>query len=208
MALIEDAILAFDRGLKTLTGQAGAARMNPAGKTMDGTLDDTEREHAAGLMRVNHTGEICAQALYEGQAATARDPETRSMLKSAADEEGDHLAWCRQRLNELDAKPSVLDPLFYLASYTLGALTGMAGDKVSLGFVEATEDQVCAHLEDHLESLPPGDQRSREILKQMHQDEARHGRQALAHGGDEFSESVKGLMRMVSRVMTETSYRI
>ena len=133
----------------------------------------SEQKHAAGLMRVNHTGEICAQALYEGQALTASDPKTRDALKSAASEETDHLAWCEERLDELNSRPSVLNPAFYALSYAMGALTGLMGDRISLGFVEATEDQVCKHLANHLETLPEADDRSREIVKKMHDDESR-----------------------------------
>ena len=159
-------------------------------------------------MRVNHTGEICAQALYQGQAITATDPDTHVALKSAAAEESDHLAWCEQRLAELESGPSVLNPAFYAIAYAMGAVTGLLGDKVSLGFVEATEDRVCKHLEGHLQSLPEGDARSREIVKAMHEDEARHGAHALAAGGVEFSEVAKQAMMLLSKVMTETTYRI
>jgi ubiquinone biosynthesis monooxygenase Coq7 len=159
-------------------------------------------------MRVNHAGEVCAQALYEGQAAVARDVPTREALLAAAREETDHLVWCAERLSELDSGPSRLNPLFYAASYAMGAATGLMGDRVSLGFVEATEDQVCKHLEAHLEALPEEDQRSRRIVEQMHQDEARHGAEAMAAGGVEFPAPVKNLMTLISRVMTETTYRI
>ncbi len=159
-------------------------------------------------MRVNHTGEVCAQALYEGQALTARRDEVRAKLRSAADEESDHLAWCAERLAELDASPSLLNPLFYAASYAIGALTGLAGDKVSLGFVEATEDQVCEHLDRHLQALPKDDGRSRAIVAGMRAEEARHGAAALESGGAPFPEVVKAAMTALSRVMTETTYRI
>ncbi len=205
---IDDLVTGFDQGLKTLTGSYTPERQNPSADTADAELDTEERKHAAGLMRVNHCGEICAQALYEGQALTARDEATRSHLKSAAEEERDHLAWCRERLRELDAAPSVLDPLFYAASYALGAVTGLAGDRISMGFVEATEDQVVQHLDRHLDSLPEEDRKSREILEQMREDEERHGAEALASGGEEFPPPVKSFMRLVSAVMTATTYRI
>ena len=208
MALIDDLILGVDGALHTLAGAVHANRANPAAHTEDAHLGPDERRHSAGLMRVNHTGEICAQALYEGQALTARDARTREALKTAAREETDHLVWCEERLQELDSRPSVLNPLFYAASYALGAATGLMGDRVSLGFVEATEDQVCRHLESHLESLPEQDERSRRIVAQMHDDEARHGAAALEAGGVEFPAPVKEAMSLASRLMTDTTYRI
>lgn len=205
--LVDRLILGFDQALKTLTGQHTAGKENPAAQTSEGQLSEAEKAHAAGLMRVNHTGEICAQALYEGQAVTARAEQTRSMLQQAAEEERDHLRWCRERLAELDARPSVLDPLFYGASFLMGAVTGLAGDKVSMGFVEATEDQVVQHLDNHLDELPQNDRKSRTIVEQMRSDEAAHGEKALAHGGVEFPPPVKSAMTLLSRVMTETTYR-
>jgi len=208
MAILDDLVLGLDRALKTLAATPEAARENPAGSHRDAELDDAGRSHAAGLMRVNHTGEICAQALYEGQALTARDAATREALLAAAAEETDHLAWCQERLEELQSRPSLLNPFFYAASYAMGAVTGLLGDRVSLGFVEATEDQVCRHLQSHMESLPAEDERSRAIVRQMHEDEERHGADALARGGAEFPRPVKELMTVVSRVMTETTYRV
>ncbi len=208
MALLDDFIAQVDRALKTLTGEHTPRREYPAADMVDSILSEEEEQHAAGLMRVNHTGEICAQALYEGQALTAQEDEVRKSLKLAADEESDHLAWCEQRLGELGSKPSVLNPLFYAASYAMGALTGLFGDKISLGFVEATEDQVCQHLERHLDSLPESDERSREIVRRMHEDETRHGSDALQAGGKEFPEPVKRTMALISKVMTETTYRV
>ncbi len=208
MALIDDIVIGLDRALRTVASAPVAERANPGGPVADADMQDTERLHAAGLMRVNHTGEICAQGLYEGQALTAKDDDTREALLSAAREETDHLAWCQERLEELHSKPSVLNPLFYAASYAMGAVTGLMGDRVSLGFVEATEDQVCRHLETHMEALPEQDQKSRAIITQMHEDEARHGADAMAKGGAEFPRPVKDLMSLVSKVMTETTYRI
>ena len=196
--MLDDAIQRFDRALRTLTGNRAAERENPAAAIEDAPLDDEERKHAAGLMRVNHTGEVCAQALYEGQAMTARDGAVRERLLSAAGEEADHLAWCAERLDELGSAPSVLNPLFYAASYAMGAVTGLIGDRISLGFVEATEDQVCEHLERHLDALPDQDARSRAIVERMHEEEARHGTEALEMGGEEFPEPVK-------QAMTETT---
>lgn len=205
---IDNLILGFDRALKTLAGRYSAQRPSPAQGTVESNLGESERKHAAGLMRVNHAGEICAQALYEGQALTAKSTQAREILLQAASEERDHLAWCKERLDELESQPSVLDPLFYGASYMMGALTGMAGDKVSLGFVEATEDQVVAHLEDHLERLPEADEKSRVILDQMREDEYEHGAHALEMGGEEFPTPVKKAMSLISKVMTQTTYRI
>ena len=204
--ILDDLIGVFDRGLRTLAGVGGAN--NAAPDAPEGALTDEERTHAAGLMRVNHTGEVCAQALYEGQALTARGTQVRDALKQAAEEEVDHLAWCRQRLEELEARPSVLDPVFYAASFVVGAAAGALGDRVSLGFIEATEDQVVRHLDRHLDDLPPGDARSRAIVTEMRADEARHGVNALKAGGAAFPEGVKQAMTVVSRFMTETTYRI
>jgi ubiquinone biosynthesis monooxygenase Coq7 len=208
MSLFDDIIGQVDGALRTLAGLDTAKRENPAALTPDADLSEAHRQHAAGLMRVNHAGEICAQALYEGQALVARDEHTRQALRDAAREETDHLVWCNERLHELDSAPSRLNPLFYAASYLMGAATGLMGDRVSLGFVEATEDQVCKHLEAHLQALPAEDTRSRRIVEKMHEDEARHGAQAMAAGGVEFPAPVKGLMTLVSKVMTETTYRI
>ena len=208
MALIDDIVIGLDRALRTVAAEPVAERANPGEAVDDTPLDDAERQHAAGLMRVNHTGEICAQALYEGQALTAKDDATRETLLAAAQEETDHLAWCQDRLNELDSRPSVLNPLFYAASYAMGAVTGLMGDKVSLGFVEATEDQVCKHLESHMEDLPEQDEKSRAIITQMHEDEARHGAEAMDKGGAAFPQPVKNLMSVISKVMTETTYRV
>ena len=208
MAFLDSLITQLDGALRTLNGLEPAQRANPGAQAEDVPLADADREHAAGLMRVNHAGEVCAQALYEGQAAVARDRQTRDALLAAAAEETDHLVWCAQRLEELDSTPSKLNPVFYAASYAMGAVTGLLGDKVSLGFVEATEDQVCKHLEEHLEALPVEDERSRRIVEQMHLDEARHGEEAMAAGGVEFPEPVKQAMSAVSKVMTQTTYRI
>lgn len=205
---IERCVLGVDTALRTLTGQVKAARENPAGNVAELDMQDEQKRHAAGLMRVNHTGEICAQALYEGQALAARSDQARAKLLDAAAEERDHLAWCRDRLNELDAGPSVLDPVFYGASFVLGAVAGLAGDRVSMGFVEATEDQVVQHLDRHMDELPAEDLRSRAIIDQMREDEARHGAEAVAQGAAVFPEPVKAAMASVSRIMTSTTYRI
>jgi ubiquinone biosynthesis monooxygenase Coq7 len=206
-SLLDSVVLAADRLLKTLAGAHTPERASPADATAAAPLDAVEQRHAAGLMRVNHTGEVCAQALYEGQALVARDARVRQALTSAAREEEDHLAWCGERLRELDSRPSVLNPVWYGMSFALGAATGMLGDKVSLGFVAATEDQVCAHLARHLRELPAGDARSRAIVAQMASDEARHGTQALDAGGAPFPQPIKDAMTLVSKLMTGTAYR-
>ncbi|WP_119393302.1 2-polyprenyl-3-methyl-6-methoxy-1,4-benzoquinone monooxygenase [Salinibius halmophilus] len=208
--MIEYGIAQFDRFLKTvIPNSASAAKANPAQQAPhDIEMDEGSRQHAAGLMRINHTGEVCAQALYNGQALTAKSAEARAYLEHAADEETDHLVWCEERLAELASRPSLLNPAFYGASFAIGAMTGLLGDRISLGFVSATEDQVCKHLEEHMVTLPEEDQRSRAILQQMIEDEERHGSEALARGGKAFPSPVKQLMTVMSKVMTTTTYRI
>ena len=207
-SLFDLAVIAADRVLKTLAGQHHAERVSPASTIAFATMDPQEKIHAAGLMRVNHAGEICAQALYEGQAMVAREAGVRRALLNAAREEEDHLAWCDERLQELDSRPSRLNPLWYGMSFVLGAATGLMGDRVSLGFVAATEDQVCRHLDRHMRDLPVDDQRSRAIVAQMRADEARHGASALAAGGADFPQPIKDAMTLISGVMTATSYRV
>lgn len=198
-----------DRVLRTVAGSAPGHRPSPAAELApDSGLDEGERRHAAGLMRVNHTGEVCAQALYAGQALTARDPAVRRAMAESAREEEDHLAWCAERLEELHDRPSLLNPVFYGASFVVGAAAGLVGDRVSLGFVHATEDRVVAHLDEHQRSLPEGDARSRAIVERMREDEARHGETALEVGGMEFPEPVRRGMALLSKLMTETTYRI
>ena len=205
---VDNLINGFDRALKTLTGGRSAIRENPAQQIDEAELTDAEKSHIGGLMRVNHTGEICAQALYEGQALTAKQDDAKQSLLEAAAEEQDHLSWCAQRLDELDQRPSVFDPLFYGASFALGAGAGLLGDRVSLGFVEATEDQVVKHLNEHLQSIPEDDAKTRAILHAMREDEARHGAHALAMGGEKFPLPVKRAMSLLAKVMTHTTYRI
>ena len=194
--------------LTSLTDTAHAQRANPAHGTPDLQLDDAERRHAAGLMRINHTGEVCAQALYLGQAAVARDDATRHHLEEAAQEETDHLAWCADRLRELDARTSVFNPLWYAGSYALGSLAGLRGDGWNLGFVVETERQVEAHLDEHLRTLPPADARSRAILEVMKADEARHGDNAQAAGARVLPFPVPQLMTVMSKVMKTVAYRV
>ncbi len=202
-------VISLDRALKTLSpGSARAQRSNPAEVDREGALDASQKKHAAGLMRVNHTGEVCAQALYQGQALTARRPDIKESMAKAADEEIDHLAWCEDRLRELQSRPSALNPAFYALSFGIGALAGIAGDKWSLGFVAATEQQVCKHLLSHLDQLPEDDSKSRSILQQMLRDEEAHATQAIEAGGAQFNEQAKRAMTLLSRVMTETTYRL
>jgi ubiquinone biosynthesis monooxygenase Coq7 len=203
-----DRLLAgIERALETVAGAPEAARPSPAAALKDTELDASERRHAAGLMRINHTGEVCAQALYDGQAALARDEATRAHLQHAADEETDHLAWCAQRLRELDSRPSLFNPLWYAGSYAIGAAAAVIGDKVSLGFVVETERQVEAHLADHLQRLPPQDERSRAVLAQMQADEMRHADNARARGGIDLPFPIPGLMHLSSLVMKGGAYR-
>ena len=213
MGALEDCLASLDRGLRSVAGAVAAKRENPANAVAatshaTGELLDDERRHAAGLMRVNHCGEICAQALYEGQALTARSPAVRESLHAAARDEADHLAWCRQRLDELDSRTSVFDAAFYAASFLLGAATGLLGDRLSLGFVAATEDGVRRHLERHLERLPEGDAKSRAILEAMRADEMHHGAQAERDGGVAYPKAVKATMELASKVMTTATYRL
>jgi ubiquinone biosynthesis monooxygenase Coq7 len=206
---IDRIIASIDEALRISTGGAPAPqRPNPAGETTAAELDDEQRRHAAGLMRINHAGEVCAQALYAGQAATARDDATRVAMQSAADDEIDHLSWCEDRLRELDSQPSVLNPLWYAGSFAIGAVAGLAGDDWSLGFVKETENQVEAHLQDHLERLPPGDARSEAILDQMKVDEARHAAMAEAAGARELPEAVRRAMALTAGFMKALAYRI
>ena len=204
-----DRLLAgIERALETVAGSPEASRASPAEAFDESDMDDAERRHAAGLMRINHTGEVCAQALYDGQAALARSEENRAHLQHAADEETDHLAWCTERLKELDSRPSLLNPLWYAGSYVIGAAAALAGDPVSLGFVVETERQVEAHLEEHLDKLPPQDERSRAILTQMQADEVRHAHEARLRGGIDLPFPIPGLMHLSSMVMKAVAYRV
>ena len=208
-SLLDRTLIQIERALTTsLAAGAHAERDNPAADTPDLVLDEDARRHAAGLMRVNHTGEVCAQALYVGQAAVARDERTRADLLRAAQEETDHLAWCGERLDELQSRPSLLNPLWYAGSYAIGVAAGLAGDGWNLGFVVETERQVEAHLEQHLESLPAGDERSRAILRTMKADEARHADHAQAAGARVLPEPVPRLMALTSALMKAIAYRI
>jgi ubiquinone biosynthesis monooxygenase Coq7 len=194
--------------LGTVLGSARAERPNPAGDRADIVLDEDERRHAAGLMRINHVGEVCAQALYVGQALVARDATTRAQLLHAAQEETDHLAWCADRLRELDSRPSLLNPLWYAGSHAIGVVAGLRGDGWNLGFVVETERQVEAHLEDHLQSLPEADLRSRAILETMKADEARHAANAEAAGARVLPPPIPSLMAAASKLMKTVAYRL
>ena len=194
--------------LSTVAGSPRAERANPGETIPDVVLDEAERRHAAGLMRINHVGEVCAQALYIGQAAVARDPTTRAHLLEAAQEETDHLAWCADRLRELDSRPSLLNPLWYAGSYTIGALAGLRGDGWNLGFVVETERQVEAHLDEHLKTLPAADARSRAILEVMKEDEARHADHAEAAGAKVLPQPIPRLMAAASNLMKAVAYRL
>lgn len=204
-----DRLLAgVERAMEAVAGKPEAGRASPGATTAEPELDDGQRRQAAGLMRINHTGEVCAQALYLGQAVFARGGATRSHLLHAADEETDHLAWCAERLAQLDSRPSLLNPLWYAGSYAIGAAAAMVGDPISLGFVVETERQVEAHLADHLERLPLPDDRSRAILRQMQSDEARHAAEAELRGGVALPRPIPALMRGASAVMKAVAYRI
>jgi len=204
---VDDLLINLDQAARTLFGRpATTGRPNPAAAAPPVELPPEEQRRAGRLMRVNHTGEVCAQALYQGQALTARLTAVRDRMEQATVEENDHLAWCATRLRELDSRPSVLNPLFYAGAFTLGALAGAAGDRWSLGFVAETEQQVVEHLNNHLQRLPAHDRPSRAILEQMREDEASHAASAMAAGAARLPLPVRALMKGVSKVMTGTTY--
>ncbi|MBD7955694.1 2-polyprenyl-3-methyl-6-methoxy-1,4-benzoquinone monooxygenase [Stenotrophomonas sp. Sa5BUN4] len=196
------------RALDTVFGNPPAERPYPATNAAEPGMSAGERRHAAGLMRINHVGEVCAQGLYFGQAAVARDPATRAHLLEAAQEETDHLAWCAIRLGELDSRPSRFNPVWYAGSYAIGTLAGLRGDGWNLGFVVETERQVEAHLDEHLETLPPADLRSREVIKVMKEDEARHAEHAEQAGARRLPFPIPGAMALASKVMKTIAYRL
>jgi ubiquinone biosynthesis monooxygenase Coq7 len=196
-----------NNALRTVAAPAGRpARANPAEHIIDAELNASEKAHSAGLMRVNHAGEVAAQALYQGHAAVARNQSVEEQLQEAADEEFDHLAWCEQRINELGEEVSRLTPVWYAGAFAIGAASGILGDKWSLGFIQETEKQVCAHLDSHLDSLPDRDAKSRAIVEQMRDEEEEHGENAAKAGAAELPPPVKRLMQMTARVMTKTAY--
>jgi len=209
LSSVDKLIVNLDQTLRTLLpGAARAERASPAASAHASELSDRERKHVAGLMRINHTGEVCAQALYQGQALTAKLDTVQTAMQNAAREEFDHLAWCEQRLRELDSHTSVLNPLFYGASFTIGAVAGAISDRISLGFVAATEEQVCNHLESHLQQLPAHEQKSRAVLEQMLIDEKQHGTLALESGGIKFPQWLQRAMTGMSQVMTKSTYYV
>jgi len=199
-------IINFDKALRTVFATAASRRPYPDAGLDESELNEAEKRHAAGLMRVNHSGEVCAQALYQGQALTARNPEAAKALVEASDEETEHLAWCERRLTELGSHKSFLNPLWYAGSFGLGVLAGALGDKWNLGFLAETERQVEGHLNGHLVSLPEQDAKSRAIVEQMKSDEIRHAETAVAHGGADLPLPVKMAMKLSSKVMTKTAY--
>jgi len=209
LSAIDQLVCNFDRALRTLAPNTRPLeRRSPAESIAGSELNNDERKLASGLMRVNHAGEVCAQALYQGQALTARKSAQKAQLQEAADEEIDHLAWCEERLKELNSRTSLLNPAWYAASFAMGAGAGILGDKVSLGFVAATEEGVGKHLEEHLSALPEHDERSRAIVSQMLDDELKHKDNALNAGGQDFPAPVKRAMQGVAKLMTKSSYYI
>lgn len=200
-------ILGMDQALRTLFGRPLVTeRADPSNDLPEADLSEQERDLAARLMRINHTGEVCAQALYQGQALTAKLPNVRQSMERAALEENDHLAWCETRLQALDNRKSLLNPFWYASSFVLGAVAGLAGDKWSLGFVAETEHQVEAHLNDHLQRLPPQDQKSRAVVEQMKEDEIHHATVALEAGGAALPGPIKLAMKLTSKLMTGSVY--
>ena len=209
MNTIDRLIHGFDGLLRTVARVKPEPQLpSPSQGALVDPMTDDEIRVSGGLMRVNHTGEICAQGLYNGQALFASDEATGTALAKAAEEELDHLAWCRERLHELNAKPSILDPLWYSVSFALGAGAALVSDKVSLGFVHATEENVERHLRDHLQRLPASDHASRQILQQMLDDEIRHGQTALDQGGQQLPTPVRRLMWEGAKLMTQTAERV
>ncbi|MCB1858421.1 MAG: 2-polyprenyl-3-methyl-6-methoxy-1,4-benzoquinone monooxygenase [Gammaproteobacteria bacterium] len=202
-------LMGVDQALRTIFGHPHATeRSNPGDRVAEGELNTEQRRHSARLVRIDHTGEVCAQALYQGQALTARLPQVRESMQRSAQEEGDHLEWCHQRLLELGDRRSLLNPLWYACSFSIGAAAGLAGDKWSLGFIAETERQVCQHLDGHLREIPQEDNKSRAILEQMRDDEMHHARTALQGGGASLPEPVKLAMQLASKVMTKSVYWI
>lgn len=204
MNLIDTALSQIDDGLRSLFARPSASRAMPRAAT--GTLSDAERDESVRLMRVNHVGEICAQALYQGQMLFAREPQTLEALSHAAREERDHLAWCAERVTELGGRTSVLGPAFYAGAWTLGAISGLAGDRWSLGFLVETERQVEAHLDDHLDRIPAADHTSREVVLQMRRDEIEHGNKGVEMGAAALPTPIRAAMKFSSAIMTRTTY--
>ena len=204
--MLDKLIIEFDKGLKTLTASAHSVRPHPDENVQETELSAKEKRHVLGLMRINHCGEVCAQALYNGQSLTAKNPQIVEALQQASKEETEHLAWCEKRIHALGGHTSLLNPLWYAGSFTLGAIAGVIGDKWNLGFLAETEHQVGAHLDKHLHELPAGDKKSRAILEQMKTDEAQHADTAINLGGAELPAPIKSAMKQMSKVMTSTTY--
>jgi len=203
---LDKLISEFDTGLRTLLAKPHSQRVHPDEGVAETQLTDAEKRHASALMRVNHTGEVCAQALYSGQAITARNAATSKTMQQAAREETEHLAWCETRIHELGGRTSVLNPLFYAGSFAIGTVAGALGDKWSLGFLEETEKQVGEHLTSHLTQLPEADEKSRKIVEQMRTDEAKHANDAKLHGAAQLPAPVKFCMKQMSKFMTASTY--
>ena len=206
--LADQLISHADNMLRTLCAPAEPSRPSPADESIKQTLSNWEEDEARRLMRVNHTGEVCAQALYQGQSLTARNSDLRETFQQAADEENDHLAWCEDRIKSLNGRTSRLNPIFYISSYAIGAIAGLLGDRTSAAFLAETEYQVAEHLDRHLQRLPVSDRSSHKVLKQMREDELKHANTAEQSGAGILSEPTKGLMRALSKVMTRSSYWI
>ncbi len=206
--MLDKLISEFDRGLRTLFAPASSARPHPDHDVAEAELSTEDKRHALGLMRVNHCGEVCAQALYQGQALTARDPAAREALRHAAFEEVEHLAWTERRIRELGGRPSLFNPLWYTGSLAIGVTAGLLGDEWNLGFLQETEHQVGAHLDSHLSELPTQDDKSRAIVSQMRDDELKHADMAQQLGAAELPLPVKGMMKLSAKLMTVSSYRL
>ncbi len=207
--MLDRFIIEFDKGLKTLAATAHSVRPYPdQNVSLSTELNSTEKRHAAALMRINHCGEVCAQALYNGQALTTKNPQTVRALEQASKEETEHLAWCERRIQELGGRTSLLNPIWYVSSFTLGAIAGALGDKWNLGFLAETERQVGVHLNQHLDALPANDDKSRAIVEQMKIDEAEHAATAIHLGGAELPSPIKAAMQGMSKVMTSTTYHL
>lgn len=203
---LDTLITEFDKGLRTLLAQPRSQRSHPDIEIAESNLSETEKKHASALMRVNHTGEVCAQALYSGQALTAHSPQTTAALQQAALEETEHLAWCESRIKQLGGRTSLLNPLFYVGSFSMGVIAGVLGDKWNLGFLAETEKQVGAHLASHLDKLPESDLKTRKIIEQMQRDEAQHADTAIKYGAAELPAPAKFVMNKISKLMTTSAY--
>jgi ubiquinone biosynthesis monooxygenase Coq7 len=204
---LDNCILEIDRALRTLFCVSAPTAHTPGQELAESDMTDQERRHAAALMRVNHSGEVCAQALYSGQASSARNGDVQAVLQEAAAEEAEHLTWTVSRVEQLGGRVSLLNPLLYAGSFSIGAFSGALGDRWNLGFLAETERQVEAHLDGHLESLPLADHKSRAVVERMKEDEARHAATASEHGGKELPEPLKKIMKLAARVMTTATYR-